>query len=415
MRRGPISIEDAARVIARHDAEPWRERLLINQRTGEPKAVFANACAVFREHPDWKGRLAFDEFRLAVIAKGPTPICPEPINAWTDQHDRLAAEWLQREGVLVGLDVAGAAIQTVAREGGSHPVREWLRKLQWDCTPRLDTWLTNYLGVTRSNYAAAVGRKWLIGAVARALRPGAKVDAVLILEGSQGIGKSRALRALAGADWFTDDLADLGTKDAALALAGVWIIELSELAAMTRAEVERVKQFISRQVDRYRPPYGARMIEQPRSCVFAGTTNATEYLKDETGARRFWPLRCGVIDIAGIERDREQLWAEAVERYKAGEPWWLDGDVVTEAQTEAAARFDEDAWHETIAAWVAPRQVVSADQVLEMCLEKKRADWTPADKMRVTRTLRALGFERFQQRDGAERAWRFRRRESNGE
>src|SRR5262249_42604988 len=151
--------------------------------------------------------------------------------------------------------------------------------------------------------------KFLISAVARIYEPGCQADHIIILESDQGEGKSTALRIM-GDPFFTDDLAELGTKDASLATAGVWIIELSELDAMTRADRSRIKSFVSRRVDRYRPVYGRRLVETKRQCVFAGSVNDSEYLKDDTGARRFWPVRCGRIDLDGIRRDKDQLWAE---------------------------------------------------------------------------------------------------------
>jgi hypothetical protein len=162
-------------------------------------------------------------------------------------------------------------------------------RLHWDGVERLDRWLSTYLGADDSDYSRAVGSRWLISAVARTFQPGAKADCCLILEGPQGIRKSTALRTIAG-EYFTDELADLGSKDAAMQTRGVWIIELSELDSLSHAEVARIKAFMSRTTDRFRPPYGMRLVESPRQCVFAGTVNHGTYLRDETGGRRFWPI-----------------------------------------------------------------------------------------------------------------------------
>src|SRR5262249_52673601 len=159
--------------------------------------------------------------------------------------------------------------------------------------------LTLYLGVDSSDYARAVGARRLISAVARIYEPGCQADHVLILEGPQGQGKSTALRTI-GEPFYSDDIAELGTKDASLGTAGVWIVELPELYAMARAEVSKVKSFFSRRTDRFRPPYGRRMVEAHRQCVFAGSVNNDVYLKDETGGRRFWPLQCGRIDLDSL-------------------------------------------------------------------------------------------------------------------
>lgn len=154
--------------------------------------------------------------------------------------------------------------------------------------------------------------------MARIYRPGTKVDNCLILDGGQGTLKSTALRTLAE-PWFTDELGDLGSKDAALQLRGAWIIELSELDAMQRMEASRIKAFISRSNDRYRPPYGRHVVDMPRECILAGTVNHQTYLRDETGGRLFWPVRTGRIDIADLKRDRDQLWAGARARYQTGD------------------------------------------------------------------------------------------------
>jgi predicted P-loop ATPase len=235
---------------------------------------------------------------------------------------------------------------------------------------RIDTWLSAYLGAEGTEYARAVGSRWLISAVARILRPGAKADCCLILEGQQGIRKSTALRTLAG-EFFTDELADLGSKDAAMQTRGVWIIELSELDNLSHSEVARIKAFMSRTTDRFRPPYGMRLVESPRQCVFAGTVNHSTYLRDETGGRRFWPITCGRIDVEALVRDRDQLWAEAKARFDAGGVWWLDSEeLVRMASDEQTERYEGDPWEEVIGRWTDDRSNVSISEVLEKCLQK---------------------------------------------
>jgi len=221
-------------------------------------------------------------------------------------------------------------------------------------------------------YARAVGARWLISAVARIYQPGAKADCCLILEGPQGIRKSTALRTLAG-EYFTDELADLNSKDAALQTRGVWIIELSELDTLARSEIAVIKAFMSRTSDRFRPPYGKRLIESPRQCVFAGTVNHHDYLKDDSGGRRFWPVQCGRIDVGQLERDRDQLWAEARAKYIGGALWWLEtAELVEAAEQEQTERYEEDPWTEVIAEWAEVRETVALSEILENCLAKPR-------------------------------------------
>ncbi len=266
------------------------------------------------------------------------------------------------------------------------------------------------MGADPSDYARAVGSKFLIGGVARIYRPGCKNDTCPIFEGKQGILKSSSLRALAGDEFFTDDIADLGSKDSVMQARGVWLIELAELDSMSRSEVSRVKSFMSRQVDRIRLPYDRRLTVAPRECIFAGTTNRHDYLKDESGARRFWPIECGAIRIDELRRDRDQLWAEARVRFEGGAAWWLDSKTLVEtAAGEQQARYEGDVWDELIAAWLCGRETVSVSGVLEFCLEKKKDVWMQADQNRVARILRASGWERFRAREGAALTWRYRK------
>jgi predicted P-loop ATPase len=332
-----------------------------------------------------------------------------PRGEWTDHEDRLAAEWLQRQGILVSVEVASHAVQTAARDRSFHPVKTYLEGLQWDGAERIDRWLTTYLGVTDSEYSRAVGSRWLISAVARIFQPGAKADCCLILEGPQGTCKSTALRTLAG-EYFTDELADLGSKDAAMQTRGVWIIELSELDSLSHADVARIKAFISRTMDRFRPPYGMRLVESPRQCVFAGTINHGSYLRDETGGRRFWPVSCGRIDIESLARDRDQLWAEAKARFESGQVWWLESsDLVQLAADQQEERYEGDPWEEVIGPWLENKQDTSISEVLEKCINKPQALWTQTDKIRAARCLQAQSWERYRDRQGSRLEWRYRR------
>jgi predicted P-loop ATPase len=389
----------------------WQEALLrskTNSGEGQVLPILANAITALRRAPEWQGVLAYDEFRSNVVALRPTPWGANVKGGWTDQEDRLTAEWLQHERILVSVEIASQAIQTVAAENPVHPVRQYLDGLTWDGVPRLDHWLSTYLGAENSDYGSVVGTRWMLSAVARIYQPGAKADSCLILEGPQGIKKSTALRTLAG-EYFTDELPELGTKDAALQIRGVWIVEIAELDSLARSEVASIKAFMSRTSDRLRPPFGKRVSEFPRQCVFAGTVNHTEYLRDETGARRFWPVCCNVIDVEALARDRDQLWAEAKYRYLSGEKWWLDtSDLVDTAATEQAARYQSDPWEEIISPWLNERANTSVSEVLDKCLNKPQAQWTQTDKTRIARCLRALGWDRYRERQGSRLEWRYR-------
>ena len=370
----------------------WRHELVTSDK-GKILASFGNALTALRMAPPWNGVLWFNESSLRVDARAPTP-WGGPAGVWTDNDDLLTVEWLERQGVKLARGQVGDAIQTVAREHRYHPVLEYLDALVWDKIPRLDDWLTLYLGADQNNYHRAVGSKWLVSAVARAREPGCKVDHALILESPQGLGKSTTF-AILGGEFYSDDLAELGSKDSAMGVAGVWIVELSELDAMGRAEVAKIKSFLSRRIDRFRPPYGRHLIESPRQCVFAGTVNHSAYLKDETGGRRFWPVQCGsVMRLDDLRRDRDQLWAEADARYKKGEAWWPDTkELIQEAADEQDERFQSDPWESLIATWLLSRVETTTSRVLIEAVQKAPGQWGRADEVRVAAILRRLGWE----------------------
>jgi predicted P-loop ATPase len=389
----------------------WRTGLLFS-RKNTPKPLLANALIALRHAPEWQGVLAYDEFALVTMQRKPPPWLKHQDNwtprQWTDRDDALTADWLQHQDIGVTVNVAAIAAETVAKDHSFHPIRDYLEKLGWDGVQRIANFAWCYLGAEDTPYHRAVSRCLFIAAVARIMRPGCKADYVPILEGAQDKGKSTAIELLFR-PWFSDDLAELGTKDAAMQVRVAWGIEIAELASMTRGEIERVKAFITRKVDRFRPSYGRRVIEVPRQSVFIGSTNSDAYLKDETGGRRFWPIRCGgTIDLKAIEHDRDQLWAEAVAQFKASTPWWIaDTDTVGLVRDEQAARYVDDPWHEPIANFARSRTDVSIGEVLSNLLIE-RGRWTQSDQNRVARCLKVLGWERYRGPRPL-RAWRYRR------
>lgn len=301
-----------------------------------------NMLLTLRLAPELRGLVRFNDFVLRVeLTRSPPWRDAQMGDPWTDDDDLSLQAWAQEMEIEIRQrGIVGDSVAVVAKEVPCHPVREYLRALTWDQSPRLHVWLRDFLGAIESaDYLGAVGSRWMISAVARIEQPGGQADHVLVLEGPQGGGKSSAARALAvNPRWFADDMPDLHSKDAALQVSGKWIIELAELAAIRRtADVEAVKAFITRTQDVFRPPYARRTVTVPRQCVFIATTNEHEYLRDRTGNRRFWPVRCTRIDLAALIRNRDQLWAEALHRYRAGEQWHLKPDecvLATEMQRD---------------------------------------------------------------------------------
>jgi predicted P-loop ATPase len=389
-------------------ADSWRNSL-VKSATGAPKSLLANAITALRFAPAWTNVLSYDVFLNEAILDAAPPwdgsIYEWQPRPWSPQDDLLATDWLQKQGIGVTSITAAQAVEVVSRDCSFHPVLDYLDGLEHDGKPRLNTWISDYLGAIQTPYNETVGRSMMIAAIARIRDPGCKVDTVPILEGAQGARKSTAVKALF-APWFSDELADLGSKDAAMQTRGVWGIEVSELDAMSRMEVSRVKAFISRTTDRYRPPYGNRIIESPRACVFWGTTNTNDYLKDETGGRRFWPVKAGTIDVDGLHRFRDQLWAEAQVLYGAGVPWWItSADVQSDAEQEQRDRYIGDAWQEAVNRYVSTEVEVTIEKVLRFGLQIEINRCGQPEMNRVARILKTLGYVRRQKGSGAFRRW----------
>jgi hypothetical protein len=232
-----------------------------------------------------------------------------------------------------------------------NPVADYLDGLTWDGARRIDTWLIDYTGAADTPLNRAIGRVLLVAAVRRVRTPGTKFDQIVVLEGPQGSGKSTALLILAGGqENFSDaDILTLDPKAQMEALEGVWIYEICELEGMSRADTNKVKAFASRPVDRGRPAYGRFRESRPRECVFVGTTNDDKYLRDQTGNRRFWPVRTATIDLDGLKRDRNQLWAEAAALEARGEPITLPQALWADAAVQQEERLEEDPWLEQLA------------------------------------------------------------------
>jgi len=355
---------------------------------GMPLPILANVMTALRSDPKISGALAYDEMLCAVVLNGDRPV--------RDTDVTEMQEYLQRSGLRrVAKDTVHSAVDLRASERPFHPVRDYLSALRWDGHPRLNSWLSDYLGAEHTPYASAVGRMFLIGMVARIFKPGCQNDYMMILEGPQGELKSTACRVLGG-QWFSDNLPDLTSgKDVSQHLRGKWLIEVAEMHAMSKAEVAQFKAFVTRTTERYRPSYGRKEVVEQRQCTFVGTTNKSVYLRDETGGRRFWPIVTAKIDIAALQRDTDQLFAEAVQAYHQGEKWWPDRRFEAEHMAaEQEARYEADAWEEVIAEWLARKDRVTVYQVAFEALHFETSRIGTADQRRIIAILQRRGWER---------------------
>lgn len=373
-------------------AETGWEGLIKYTEDGLVKPTLANFVLILNHHPDWQETIVYDEFSGDIIKRNLPPYNNAKLGIWADIDSSKARVWFEDNFDISGnipTTLIDEAIAVASDHHQVHVVKEYLNPLVWDGTPRLETWTLVYLGAADIPVHRFVGYTWMIGAVKRVYEPGSQFDNVLVLEGKQGIRKSTALATL-GIGWHAESITDVGSKDSLMNLRGKWIVEFSELDAISRVESSRMKQHISSRYDVYRPSYGRRSVTIPRQNVFAASCNPEQYLKDETGARRFWPVVCGKIDLERLRNDVDQLWAEALHLYRAGAQTWATADMtfLTEAQEQ---RFQTDPWEEHIVLNFYGKKQIQVSDVLGY-LSVPVSKQTQADKNRVVKILGRLGY-----------------------
>jgi predicted P-loop ATPase len=365
---------------ARRVSEASTEGLQLD-RSGRPACNHTNLVKLLTEHSDWQNVFVTDTFEDVRKVLKPLPYEPVPNSQFkprllTDNDFTQVCIWLNDFGIITAQKpTAIDAVYAACAQQSFNPLVDYLNHVQKrypENDSLLDTWMTQFMGVkTEGNdeqaYVTAVSRLSLVQAIARAKKPGCKADSVVIFEGEQGTGKSTALRILFSDEYFGDQLPHMASKDASSYLKGKWGVELAELEFKKKTEVETIKAFISRQSDNYRPAYGRQEIVSARTCVFIGTTNRDDYLVDETGNRRFLPVKTGAINQAALSDHRDRLWAAAAHAYDANEQYWLVSEVAIIAQDQAKQRLEQDPWVETIGQRMAAVTEASIRDAFEKC------------------------------------------------
>lgn len=381
------------------------EQFDLSTEKGRPHANLDNIVRILAGYQGWWAGVWYDEFlqRTMIEEDG-------RVQEWSDRHDLTLTVWVQRQMQMpaVRSETIHQAISIYAYSRRRNEAREWMESLKWDGTWRLPMMLAKGWGTPLNAYTEAVGRCFLVGMVARVLSPGCQLDNMPVFEGPQGAFKSSALRALGG-KWFCEQHERVGQKDFYMVLKGKMLVEITELSSFNRQAIEQVKGVITNREDTFRAPYDRRALAHPRQCVFAGTTNADDWNMDDTGARRFWPVLVGKVDLAWIRENREMLFAEAVQRFRSGEPWY---DVPVElAKEQQNARQSGDVFDEALEYYLNAHPEVTISQVLREGLGiDKPEKWDRSMQMRVSSVLRRCGYIRVSARKDGDvvRIWRKR-------
>lgn len=379
---------------------PWMHEVIRDEKSGRIIENIPNCKAVLASDPRWVKVFRYNEMHRRVFVHRTMPgeligdeIVPRPVQ---DFDVEKCQAWLQSHGGMwmVSRDTVYAAVRQVAEFNSYHPIKEWLKGVEWDGQERLSTWLTHYCGAPDIPYTRMISRLFLIGMVRRMMHPGSKMDYMLVLEGLQGIGKSTAAQILAGEEYFGEaHFKELDSSDTSVFLKNKWVVEFGEMHALRKSEINELKLWLTKRVEDYRPKYGRENVVEPRQCVFIGTSNNTEYLNDPTGARRFWPVFCKFIKADELRADRDLLLAEALVAVNAGESNFPPPEFEREHfQVEQKARHATDPWQEFIEPLTRSHEKLS----LDLICQKLRLDRSKLDKMahaRIKDVMVGLGWE----------------------
>ena len=374
-------------------------------RDGKIQKSVYNTVTAF--NVDCAGMIAFNIFSEDIVFLKPAPWHRpgEKQLYWTDEETaRAVYYWGKERHFEPTVQMIEAALINVSGQQSFHPIKKYIESAEWDGFKRLHNWTTTYCGVEDTAYSRAVGIKTLVAAVTRIYHPGHKFDYIPVLEGKQGLGKSRAVAVLGG-EWYGDLVLDVHNKDTVDAMRRLWIIEVSEMETQFRTQTQALKSFLSRSEDICRLAYGRRSKTFPRHNIFIGTINPENdsdmgWLQDTTGNRRYWPLLCTAIDIDALRKVRDQLWAEAYLYYREATALHFEDTAVEEqAAIEQKKREGKDPWHDSIAEWVdndvmKTKDVISSNDVFQSCLGGRATSFTRANQNRIALVMSILGWEK---------------------
>jgi|TARA_R110002167_G_scaffold132696_2_gene317050 predicted P-loop ATPase len=355
------------------------------------KSTVPNILIIMEKDKRWKKKVWLNEFSNAIY------LDEKPLKD-TD-YTRIKRWMFKQYGVHFSTDMIVEATNFIAEQNGKNPLTNWLNSNVWDGVPRMDEWLVRGCGAEDNKLNREIGRRWLIQCVARAMEPGCKADCVLILVGPQGARKSTTFRILGSPEYFCDTPMDIGSSNAYMQIHRAWIYEVAELDSIRRARNSSTKAFLSAQEDTFRLPYARQTVTLKRHTVFCGTTNKAEFITDETGSRRYWPIQVGKMDTDWTEHNRSQLWAESAVAYKNGEKWFLEDQAqnVLDEQSSDFRQFDP--WHEIVERYIRANGLnMSTTDLMEQGLKLEKYQMTRASEMRVGDIMRQLGFDRVRKR-----------------
>jgi predicted P-loop ATPase len=409
-------------------SDDWRFQLT-RSNSGAVQGTMHNLLTILEHDESLKGLVALDEFANRIVLNRDPPWRGFSSGEFAELDGTELAGWLghpTRYQMAVKSAMVLEAIEATARRKRFHPVRDYLGGLVWDGVERIPTLFPTHCGTPDDEYHQRVAVIFMLSAAARILRPGCKVDTMLVLEGQQGLGKTKVTQMLFGGDrWYMDAQRSPAEKDFYQDIVGKWGVEIGEMTSFTKAEANKVKQTLSNTADVYRASYARYSKTHPRQCVFIGTTNETEWQRDHTGGRRFLPVRVNHVDVEGIATVRDQLWAEAVARFERGEDWWNLPDRAKEEQDE---RYIEDAWALPLLHWLSGHgsaesyeRLISSQRtsmgdvpittvydVMTRALRVEPSRITKADQMRVGAILTRWRWESVRTRVNGQqvRVWR---------